>query len=79
MSCCFRVSRTVCVSALFVCAFAPRFWHARCRGLFARFVMRHLLMVTRGRARFRCAASHVTRMLFPRVALVVVVSHVLVE
>jgi hypothetical protein len=48
------------------------------RVLFARVVALHLLMVTHGRARFP-GASHVTRTLFPRVALVVVVSHVLVE
>jgi hypothetical protein len=30
-------------------------------------------------ARFPCAPSHVMRALFPRVAIVVVVSHVLVE
>jgi hypothetical protein len=44
-----------------------------------RIVTRHLLMVTCGRARFPCAPSHVARALFPRVAIVVVVSHVLVE
>jgi hypothetical protein len=49
------------------------------RVLFARVVALHLLMVTRGRARFPGASSHVTRTLFPRVALVVARSHVLVE
>jgi hypothetical protein len=47
--------------------------------LFARVVVRQLRMVTRGRERFPCAPSHVTRPLFPRVALTVVVSHVIVE
>jgi hypothetical protein len=51
----------------------------RCRVLFARAVARHLLMVIRGRARFPCAPSHVTRALFPRMALVVIGLHVLVE
>jgi hypothetical protein len=38
----------------------------RTRGcvLFTRIVTRHLLMVTRGCARFPCASSHVTRVLF---------------
>jgi hypothetical protein len=45
----------------------------RTRGcvLFTRIVTRHLLMVTRGCARFPCASSHVTRALFARVALAV--------
>jgi hypothetical protein len=41
--------------------------------------MHHLLLVTRGCARFPCAPSHETRALFPRVTLVANVSHVLVE
>ena len=72
-------SHAVCASPLFGCAFALRVWCARCRVLFAHIVTRYLLVVTRGRARFPCAPSHVTRALFPRVALVVVVSHILVE
>jgi hypothetical protein len=47
--------------------------------LFASVVARQLRMVTRGREHFPCATSHVTRSLFPRVALIVVVSHVIVE
>jgi hypothetical protein len=52
----------------------------RTRGcvLFTRIITRHLLMVTRSRARFPCAPSHVTRALFPRVVLIDVASHVLV-
>ena len=75
----FHVSRAVWASPLFVRAFAPHVGHARCHVLFARTVARHLLMVIRGRARFPCAPSHVTRALFPRMALVVIGLHVLVE
>jgi hypothetical protein len=52
---------------------------ARCRMLFARTIARHLLMVIRGRARFSCAPSHMTHALFPRMVLVVIGLHVLVE
>jgi hypothetical protein len=72
-------SCAIYASPLFVRAFAPRVWHTRCRVLFARIVTRHSPMVIRGRARFSCAPSHVTHELFPRGALVVVGSHVLVE
>jgi hypothetical protein len=54
----------------------------RCRALIAhaaRVVARQLHMVTRGRECCLCAPSHVTRSLFPRVALIFVVSHVIVE
>jgi hypothetical protein len=72
-------SHAVCASPLFDRAFALRVWCTRCRVLFAHIVTRYLLVVTRGRARSKCAPSHVTRALFPRVAIVVVVSHILVE
>ena len=52
---------------------------ARRRMLFARIVALHLLMVIRGRARFPCAPSHVTRALFHCMVPVVIGSHVLVE
>jgi hypothetical protein len=66
-----RVNRAVFVRRR--CTFA------RCRMLFACTVARHLLMVIRGRARFSCAPSHVTHALFPRMVLVVIGLHVLVE
>jgi hypothetical protein len=72
-------SHAICASPLVVRVFVPRVWHTRCRVLFARIVTRHSPMVIRGRARFSCAPSHMTRALFLRVALVVVGSHVLVE
>jgi hypothetical protein len=74
----FRMSRVVCASSLLVRVFAPRVWYVYRRVLFERIASRPLLMVTRGRARFPCAPLHVTRMLFPRVALMVVVSHTVV-
>jgi hypothetical protein len=74
-----RKSRVVCVSPLLVRAFVSRVWRARCPVLFARIVTCHLLMAAYGRARFPCASSHVMHALFPRVAFVVVMSHVLVK
>jgi hypothetical protein len=71
-ACCLRVA-VVCSRVR-----TPRL-AARRRMLFARIVAFHLLMVIRGRARFPCAPSHVTRTVFPCVALVVIESYVLVE